>query len=758
MAVPFGLKLASSWRERTIMQRTAEELAKELAFLRAKASKYAFWGTLIASSAVVIATLLVSYFVTGAITLDGIMDGQQTNIALWALDCMPFIFATWGQYASIKMANEASHFVADKTKTLQQALDELKVTAQGKSEFFSKMSHELRAPLNGVVGMVDMLLDTKLDGEQRRYVGVIKSSAGGLLNLINDILDLSKIEAGKLALEKIEFDFRECIEGCVALLLPQARMKALALETHIAPELPVRLVGDPGRLRQIVINLVNNALKFTERGRITLRASFSGSDGDDARVRIEITDTGIGMSATTLKRLFQPYSQGDSSTARKYGGTGLGLAISKELVESMSGEIGVSSNEHEGSTFWFTVRLQQAQSAPAVDTRRAELKGLRLLLADGNEATRNPLAQQLRHLGINVEEVADGIAALQMILVASNSGYRFDLVLTDMFLPCMSGEELGREIKSRVDTKDIVLLMMTAVGQRGDAQHLNELGFAAYLPKPPPAEDFARVLSAAVATRTMSEEQRRSRGLITRHSVRTERPRPLRVLLADDSELNREIIGKMLKTLGHRYDAVNDGEQAVLAASTRTYDIVLMDLQMPVMDGFDAIRAMRALPAPYARVPIVAITAGVTHSDTQRCLNNGATAVCLKPTRTDDLVAILARALGRESDPKKTPAVAMHHNPEVVKIFLTEATQRLASLNEGVRRHDLRRVVRDAHTLKGASAHFNAEALRHAAAELETLASNGKFDAAGAAMKSLEEAFTTLQFRLLHQNREIANG
>lgn len=739
----------------------SRQLASELQFLRAKASKYASWGTVIAAAAVVIATALVSYFMTGDVTLDGITTGQRSNIALWVLDAMPFIFATWGQYASFKMADEATALVRDKTSDLRQALDDLKLDTQAKSDFFSKISHELRSPLNGVIGMVDMLLETKLDKEQQRYANVVRSSAHGLLNIINDILDFSKIEAGKLALEEIEFDLRECIEGCVALLLPQARVKNLALAAHIPLNVPTKLVGDPGRIRQIVMNLISNALKFTDRGQIVLNISLLSESDQHAHLRLEVTDTGIGMSAATLQRLFHPYQQGNIATSRKYGGTGLGLVISKELVETMHGEIGVSSAENQGSTFWFNLPLAKATAATETTINRdMELRGLHALVADENAVTRTSLAKQLRQLGVEVEEVGDGIAALQLILVAASTGYRFDLVVADMFLPCMSGEELGREIKSRDATRDTVLVMMTAVGQRGDAQRVHQVGFAAYAKKPIASGSLADLVRAAMATRSMSEAQRRQRGLVTKYSLASEhethRTKSLRILLADDSAVNREIMHAMLAKMGHTAQIARDGKEAIEVARAYVFDAILMDLKMPVLDGFSAIQAIRASSGANSRAPIIALTAGITDAERKRCLAEGTDAVLLKPTTTVELTATLVRVLSRNGEAtahataataQRTPVLA---SPSVAKIFVAEATQRLAALQRGIDNDDIECVSREAHTLKGASAHFNAQAMRDAATEIERLAACGDLKSARVPLSELQKAFKTLHAQLTH--------
>lgn len=749
---------------------STDEIAQELRFLQAKASRYAFWGTAIAGAAVVIATLLVSYFMIGTISIDGIARGQASNIALWVLDAMPFVFATWGQYASHKMADEATHMVSHKTQDLRHALDAAKLSNQAKSDFFSKMSHELRSPLNGVIGMVDMLLETPLDEEQRRYVNVIRSSSHGLVNLINDILDFSKIEAGKLALEHIEFDLRECIEGCIALLTPQARLKSLALTADIPQELPERLMGDPGRLRQVVINLITNAIKFTEQGRVLVSVRVLEDSNTATRIRVAVADTGIGMSEATRLCLFQPYQQGDAAIARKYGGTGLGLVISKELIETMGGEVGVSSAENEGSTFWFDVALPRPSIAAAMNPADVALAHLHVLVADENAGTRTALAKQLRALGVEVEEVADGVAALQMILVAASTGYRFDCVFADMFLPCMDAETLGRELKSRTETREIVLILMTAVGSRGDAQRANEIGFAAYVKKPVPGEDVAPLLHAAIGTRHWSEAQRRTRGVITRYTLgQNKRPdkhqdkRPLKVLLADDSAVNREILHKMLEKLGHRIDVARDGREAVAAVSSNGYDVVLMDLQMPVLDGFGAIEAIRRLAQ--TQPPIIAITAGLTDSERARCKAQGANEILLKPTAAADLTTALARAMQDARGTKQAPAHRAQASTAPVRthveaapipaaqgvgeVFIAEVTQRLAALRVAFKQNDKRRIAREAHTLKGASAHLSADAMREAATRLEQFANAGRMAEAETCVDALEQAFRVVQLRLL---------
>ena len=400
---------------------TADKQARldALAVMRSRASSYALYGTLIAAASVVIGTLLVAYIGAQAITVDSIAGAQQSNIALWVLDCMPFVFAAWGQYASLRMAHEANDLIRDSTRDLRTALKEEQFTSQAKSDFFARMSHELRAPLNGIVGMSELLVSGELSEEQRRQIGIIQSSAQNLLSVINDILDLSKIEAGKLLLENIEFNLQECIEGAVAVLAQSAQRKGLKLVVLIQPDAPRRLMGDPGRLRQIIINLVSNAIKFTEQGEIVVTAQFTATPAQQLHtLRVEVADSGVGIAREEQARLFMPYHQAGGNETVKAQGTGLGLAIARELVEAMGGEIGVDSAPGKGSRFWFSARLgESAHAAAEAAAPSIRLETLRVLVVDANDSSRRILADQLRALGMQAEEARDGIEALQQVLL-----------------------------------------------------------------------------------------------------------------------------------------------------------------------------------------------------------------------------------------------------------------------------------------------------------------------------------------------------
>jgi two-component system sensor histidine kinase/response regulator len=739
-----------------------QRLAEDLLLLRERASQYALYGVYIASASVVIATLLVCYVMVDAITIDGIILAQTSNIALWTVDSMPFVFAMWGQYASFRMAREANDLVQHKTQSLREALTQADFTSKAKSDFFAKMSHELRTPINGIIGMSDLMLETKLSDEQRRHAEIIKSSASGLLTLINDLLDFSKIESGKLELEEIEFDLRDCIEKSVALLAQQAHMKGITLTNLMQPDMPNRLLGDPGRLRQIIINLLGNAIKFTHQGEIVLSVKkLPEETADRLRLLVEVADTGIGISAKDQARLFQPYNQAKKSTANRYGGTGLGLAITKELVEAMGGHIGVKSEEGKGSNFWFAVNLRKPV---AVSVARApapiSLKGLRVLVADGNIPARMNLVDQMKALGMEVQSIGNGNAALQMIRSAADSSFRFDLVMTDMFLPNLSGEELGHEIKSHPEMRDTVLVMMTSAGVRGDAQRLNQAGFAGYFGKPVPPEDLPGLLMAVMATRGLDEQERQRSGLVTKYTLSEIRKKHSRLLLVEDSAVNREIMLHMLSKLGYTTDVAETGLAAVEATRRESYGLILMDLHLPDISGVKAIESIRALPGAHATTSIVVLTAGATDAEKERCRVLDVKDFLTKPVDPGVLGDLLKRWSTLHS-PSSSPVNttpetsgdtagkdAVSPDPKLVEIFIKEATQRLASLRHAFVASDAQRAAREAHTLKSSSAYFQAHAMHAAAEQLEKMADSGQLGKAEPVLQALEGAYAALRSRL----------
>ena len=714
-----------------------------LVMMRSRASKYALYGTLIAVASVIIGTLLVAYVSAGFVNVDSIAAAQRGNIALWVLDCMPFVFAAWGQYASLRMTREANQLIRDNTRDLRTALKEEQVSSQAKSDFFARMSHELRAPLNGIVGMSELLVDGQLGEEQRRQIGIIQTSAQNLLSLINDILDLSKIEAGKLLLEHVEFNLQECIESAVAVLAHSAQRKNLKLSVRIQPDAPRRLSGDPGRLRQIIINLVSNAIKFTEKGEITVTARLPGPPAKHLyTLRVEVTDSGIGITPGEQAALFQPYHQAGADAVRKPEGTGLGLAITRELVEAMGGEIGVVSEPGKGSRFWFNAHLGEVEPAGAgAGTPVLRLEGLRVLVADANDGTRLILADQLRALGMEAEEARDGIEALQKALLSVQYQRPFDLLLTDIFLPHMAGDVLGQDLRQRRETAHMVLAVVTHSGARGDAARLNQMGFAGYFGNGILPADLREAVTALMDTRTLAEEERRRHGLVTRYSLNESRRQARRLLLVDDSAVDREVSLRAINELGCSADVAVSGAEALAALERNTYNAVLLDVHLPDSGGPGLLERVRALHGEAGRVPVIMLTAGLEDSERRLCRKLGANDFLLKPVERELFRHTLAKYV-----PLTAPSESgIAERERLLALFFREATRRIGVAKVAFEAGDTHSIAAQAHTLKSITAHVQADDMRAAAARLEVLAKAGQLKQIKPLLAELERQLAALR-------------
>ncbi len=517
--------------------------------------------------------------------------------------------------------------LTDELETLRRLLGEAERANEAKSMFFATMSHEIREPMNGVLGMTRLLQETPLSDEQKGYVDAVHFSGQALLTIINDILDLSRMEAGKLRLDQIDFDLVNVAERTVDLLRPRAEGKGLALQLEMAPDIPRALSGDPGRLRQLLINLLGNAIKFTETGEVRLTLSPLADEGGRMTLGLDIEDTGIGIPDHLKERLFTPYAQADPSIPRLYGGSGLGLTICQRLVKLMDGAISVDSAEGRGTVFRLELPFEKATPEHAVLPPSGQIAGLNILVVDPNEVTRMMLDQQALSWGAVTHLVESGAAALRALHRASAAGAPIDIVLIDSRLPDMDGEELGRSIRSCANLADIALVMIASSGLRGDAARVADIGFAAYLPKPVTPTDLLNcLLKLRDAASRMPGE------LITVHSLSECKPSCLDILLADDNPVNSKIASTMLEKAGHHIDIVADGAAAVEATSAKRYDLVLMDVQMPVMDGLEATRKIRALTkhgTPH--LPIVAVTANAMSGDDRQCLDAGMDDYVTKP-------------------------------------------------------------------------------------------------------------------------------
>ncbi|MBT4101075.1 MAG: response regulator [Gemmatimonadetes bacterium] len=678
----------------------------------------------------------------------------------------------------IQRHREARSTIQSINEDLISARDSALEASRAKSEFLANMSHEIRTPMNGIIGMTELLTDTRLTATQSHYLDTISISADALLNLINDILDLSKVESGKLAIEEVEFVLWDVVNSVMKLMAVRAHEKGLELACSVDPDVPDRMIGDPGRLRQIAVNLVGNAIKFTNVGDVVVRFALVEKSDELVKLQASVSDTGIGIDAEQQAEIFEAFSQGDSSTTRRFGGTGLGLSISRQLIGHMGGSLWVESEPGEGSTFHFTVQLRPTDESGGPRLEPADLEGLSVLIVDDNEANRLILREGLSNWGMDPVPVTNGKAALRAMKSAQEAGSPFDLVILDGMMPEMDGLEVATAMKQDRDLNSPTVMMLTSLDDPDYIDRVLSQGVRSCLRKPVAPTDLLNALLAAL--RGLDEKERSRPGDSIPVGLES-----LRILLAEDNKINQRVAMGMLKSHGHVVDVAENGRLAIEAiqADPQKHDLVLMDLQMPEMGGIEATGLIRAFETSASiHIPIIGLTANAMEGDRQMCLDAGMDGYVAKPVRRTTLFEEIDRVLqgktGAESGDRANPgaAGAQSQKPildrsalgdleslegiedfsvaDVIDTFATEGRNNVTAMSTAAAAGNESDLRREAHTLKGSARDLGTPLLAEACQRVEVAAENGDLSGVSDLLSDVEAHFSDAQEALADYLRQ----